>query len=208
MALLNVPSTKSSLLVLRRQLEFAQEGYDLLDRKRELLLRELGATAGRAALARESVESLLARANAALREAQLDAGSAAVDRAALGVLPVQTVKIKEKRFMGTRLPLGSARAVKAGFYFGPGGTPAAADGAVFSFNAALPGLAELAGLDTAAARLAHELKRTQRRCNTLSKKVIPDRRETIAFLGGTLEERERDSFVILKMIRNRLRAEG
>ena len=107
--------------------------------------------------------------------------------------------------MGVKLPEAFPVIAAPGAGFGPGGTPAGAAAAVKVFTGALEGLAGLAGFDTAAARLALELKKTQRRCNALSKKLIPDCRETIAFLGGSLEERERESFVILKMVRNRLR---
>ncbi len=206
MALLNVPATKSALLALRRQLELAEEGYSLLDRKRELLLLELGVLSGRAAKARAAAREVLARALSELREAELDAGSAAVDRAALGVRHGHRVEIRERRFMGVRLPEASAAAEPPGARFGPGGTPPGADAAMLAFREALPGLGALAGLETSAARLARELKKTQRRCNALSKKLIPDCSETIAYLGGSLEERERDSFVILSLIRDRLRA--
>jgi len=68
----------------------------------------------------------------------------------------------------------------------------------------LPILAELAELENAIMRLAQELRKTQRRCNALSKIFMPDYRETISYITGALEERERESFVILKMIRDRL----
>ena len=205
MSLLNVPATKSALLALRRQLEFAEEGYGLLDRKRELLLLELTARRGQAALARRKAGELLSRAFASLRGAELDAGSAALDRAALGVRPGSSVEIRERRIMGVKVPEAAVLVEPTGVRFGPGGTPAGADAAMRDFSEALPGLGALAGIETAAARLSREHRKTQRRCNALSKKVIPDCRETMAFLGGSLEERERESFVILKMIRNRLR---
>jgi V/A-type H+-transporting ATPase subunit D len=68
----------------------------------------------------------------------------------------------------------------------------------------LPLLAELAELENAVMRLAREVRKTQRRCNALSKIFIPNYEETIAYIMGTLEEREREAFVILKMIRDRL----
>ena len=68
----------------------------------------------------------------------------------------------------------------------------------------LPSLAELAVLVNAVMRLARELRRTQRRCNALSKIFIPQYRETIDYIMGSLEERERESLIILKMIRDRL----
>lgn len=205
MGLLKVPVTKSALLGLRRQLEFAEEGYSLLDRKRELLLLELVALAGRARSARGAVLEALGRAYPALREAELDAGSAALDRAALGIRAGHSIGIGERRLMGVKLPEAAARISPPEAGFGPGGTPARADAAGRAFAGALAGLAGLAGLDTAAARLARELKKTQHRCNALSKKVIPDLRETIAYLGGSLEERERDHLVTLKLVRNRLK---
>jgi V/A-type H+-transporting ATPase subunit D len=72
------------------------------------------------------------------------------------------------------------------------------------FVEALPLLAELAELENALLRLALELRKTQRRCNALSKIFIPEYRETIGYIMGALEERERESFIILKMIRDRL----
>ena len=68
----------------------------------------------------------------------------------------------------------------------------------------LPLLAELAELENAVMRLARELRRTQRRTNALSKIFIPQYRETIDYITGSLEERERESLIILKMIRDRL----
>jgi V/A-type H+-transporting ATPase subunit D len=207
MALLDVPATKSALLALRRQLAFAEEGYALLDQKRELLLLELTARRARAAAARAEAEALLARARAALKEATLDSGGAALDRAALGAPRGDGPEIKEKRLMGVRLPDCAAAAAAFGAVFGPGEVTAAGEEARRCFLRALGPLAALAGLETSEARLALELKKTQRRCNALSKKMIPDTRETITFLGGSLEEREREAFVILRMIRDRLRLE-
>ncbi|NTV04658.1 hypothetical protein HGA89_07120, partial [bacterium] len=71
-------------------------------------------------------------------------------------------------------------------------TPAAADSAARAFAQALPLLANLGAQEASLARIARELKKTQRRCNALSKKVIPDCRQTLAFLSGALEERERE----------------
>jgi V/A-type H+-transporting ATPase subunit D len=72
------------------------------------------------------------------------------------------------------------------------------------FTEVLPLLAELAELENAVLRLARELRKTQRRCNALSKVFIPDYSETIEYIVSSLEEREREAFVIQKMIKDRL----
>jgi V/A-type H+-transporting ATPase subunit D len=96
------------------------------------------------------------------------------------------------------------RAEPPGVQFGIGGTSASTDAALRRFAELLPLLVTLAELQNAVLRLARELRKTQRRCNALSKLFIPDYRETIGYIVSALEERERESFVILKLIRDRL----
>jgi len=75
-----------------------------------------------------------------------------------------------------------------------------ADVAVRRFSGALP---SLAALENAVLRLARALRKTQRRCNALSKIFIPSYQGTVSHLIDTREGRERESLVILQMICNR-----
>jgi len=204
MAKLNIAPTKSSLLGLKKQLLFAEEGYDLLEQKRQILIFELMSRLKRAREAEAKVAEAFKRAFAALREATLDIGSDALDRATLGVNLDHQVSLGDQHLMGMRIPRVTVRAEPASAQFGVGGTSANTDLAMRRFVEVLPLLAELAELENAVMRLARELRKTQRRCNALSKIFIPDYRETIGYITGALEERERESFIILKMIRDRL----
>lgn len=204
MSKLNVAPTKSHLLMLKRQLAFAEEGYDLLEQKRQILIMELMGRLKRA----QEIESRLAeamhRAFAALREAELDIGSTAIDSAALGAQAKHRLKLSTQHLMGLRIPRVEMEAGRPGTQFGVGGTSASTDMAMRRFTDLVPLLADLAELENAVLRLARELRKTQRRCNALSKLFIPDYRETIGYIVGALEEREREGFVIMKMIRDRL----
>src|SRR5512135_482940 len=104
MAKLNLPPTKSSLLNLKRQLAFAEEGYDLLEQKRQILIFELMSRLGRARDAETRRADAFQRAFAALREATLDLGSAAIDRAALGVRMDHELGLTGQHLMGMRVP--------------------------------------------------------------------------------------------------------
>ncbi len=201
---LNVAPTKSNLLSLKRQLAFAEEGYDLLEQKRQILIFELMSRLERARAAETKLTEALQRAFAALREARLDIGSDALDRAALAVRLEHQVDLSGQHLMGLNLPQVTLRADALTPQFGVGGTSASADLALRRFAEVLPLVAELAELENAVLRLASELRKTQRRCNALSKLFIPDYREAIGYITGALEERERESFIILKMIRDRL----
>jgi len=204
MSLQNVAPTKSSLLALKRQLAFAEEGYDLLEQKRQILVFELMGRMNRARAAERAVDEALARAFAALREAHLEVGSEAIERAAPAVRMDHRVTIGTQHLMGLRLPRVTATIEPAGVRFGVTGTSAGTDETMRRFVDVLAVLAELAELQDAVTRLARELRKCQRRCNALSKIFIPDYREAIAYIASTLEERERESFVIFRMIRDRL----
>lgn len=204
MSLLHIAPTKSNLLTLSRQLAFAEEGYDLLEQKRQILVFELMNRFKRAGELERRVGAVLRKAHAAVREATLDAGSVALDRAATGPRPDHRVNLSWRPLMGLRIAHVTAQIEPAGPRLGAGSTPASADQAMQRFVEALPLLAELAELEQAVIRISRELRKTQRRCNALLKVFIPDYRETIGYIRSTLEERERESFVILRMIRNRL----
>jgi V/A-type H+/Na+-transporting ATPase subunit D len=210
MAKLNVAPTKSSYLTLSRQLDSAKEGYDLLDQKRQILVYELMSRLGRARDAERRLAAALAPAHEALREAVLTVGSANVDRAALGVVFDHQIDLDQQNLMGLRLPTVTARTEDVSVQFGFGGTSAQADTALQRFVEVLPLLAETAELENSVIRLARELRKTQRRCNALSKVFIPDYSETIEYILSSLEEREREAFIIQKMIKDRLslQAEG
>ncbi len=204
MAKLNIAPTKSNLLVLKKQLAFAEEGYDLLEQKRQILIFELMSRLNRARDAEQNVAEAIRRAFVALREAQMDSGSEAIDRASLAVNMDHQIDISDQHLMGMKIPQIKVRTEPVNAQFGVGGTSASTDVAMGRFIDVLPLLAELAELENTVMRLARELRKTQRRCNALSKIFMPDYRETINYIMGSLEERERESFVILKMIRDRL----
>jgi len=204
MGKLNIAPTKSNLLVLKRQLAFAEEGYDLLEQKRQILIFEMMSRLTRARDAEQNVAEALRKAFATLHEAQLDSGSEVIDKTALAVQMDHQIDISDQHLMGMKIPHITVRTEPVNAQFGVGGTSANTDVAMSRFVEVLPLLAELAELENTVMRLARELRKTQRRCNALSKIFMPDYRETINYIMGSLEERERESFVILKMIRDRL----
>ena len=205
---LNVAPTKSNLLGLQRQLEFAEEGYDLLEQKRQILIFELMSRLARAEEAERRVGDAVGHAFTALNAATLDIGARALEEAAFAVSMRHEVSLSDDRLMGMGVPKIALKEEPMGVRFGLGGTSSNTDVAMRRFVDLLPSLAELAELVNAVMRLARELRRTQRRCNALSKIFIPQYRETIDYIVGSLEERERESLIILKMIRDRLGEEA
>ncbi len=205
---LNVAPTKSNHLLLKQQLDFARNGFDLLEQKRQILVYELMSRVGRAQDLERRVAEAMEPAFAALRQATLDTGSEALEAAALAVRQRHQIRITDQPVIGIRLPKVSLHSEGARRHFGLGGTSAHTDIAAQRFAAALSLLAELAELENAVLRLARELRKTQRRCNALSRIFMPEYEATIDYIAASLEEREREAFVNLRMIKQRQESEA
>lgn len=204
MAILNIAPTKSAQLALKQQLGVAEEGYDLLEQKRQILVFELMSRLKRAREVERRMKLSLTNAYTALQNATMDVGSVAMDQAMLGVHQGHEVTLTSTHLMGLRLPRVTARIEPPGLPIGVGGTSANSDLAISRFVEILPLLTELAELQNVILRLAAELRKTQRRCNALIKIFIPNYRQTIGYINASLEEREREAFIIVRMIRDRL----
>jgi V/A-type H+-transporting ATPase subunit D len=200
----HIPPTKSNLLKAKKQLAFAREGYELLDQKRQILVIELMGRMRKSKELNAKAAEALVRALSALRDAELDIGSAAVERLAGSARVDYELSTHTQRLMGLSLPRLHFKVTATAIPFSLGTTSMNLDRARTLFIEILPLIAELAELAAAIKRITAELRKTTRRCNVLSKIFIPDFEATITAISSSLEERDRESFVILKMIRNRL----
>jgi V/A-type H+-transporting ATPase subunit D len=200
---INVPPTRSSLLRVRQDLRFAREGYEILDRKREQLTAELIPLAHNAELIQKEVWKLLEVAYSALAQARLTMGQERVEWAALAVHKTVDVHLKFRGVMGVSIPVIEARGGPPEMPYSLGETSTTLDEANEAFRAVLQRLPELAELVTSVWRLAGELRKTQRRVNALQYIFIPEYEETVAFIQGVLEEREREDVFRLKLLKTR-----
>ncbi len=196
---LDVPPTKSSLLTLRHSLAFAQEGYDLLEQKRQILILELMGRLESARRTQRDVDEAMAAAFVAFREAALRSGSEALAREALGIVRKHKLEYRGRPVMGIDLPTVEAEHEAPKPEFSTASGSAASDEVMVRFSRALDAIARLAEVENAVLRLATEVRRTQRRVNALDKIFIPDYKETIGYIEDVLEEREREQFVIMKI---------
>lgn len=201
---INVPPTRSSLLRLKEDLKFVRQGYEILDRKREVLANELIQLAHDAEEMEDQTAGELAAAYQALERAKLTMGREHVEWAALAVNKTVEVQLKFHGVMGVPIPQVEARGAPPEMPYSMGDTTAALDEASAAFREVLARIPELSMLETAVWRLAGELRKTQRRVNALQYIFIPDYEETIDFIESTLEEREREDTFRLKLLKTRI----
>lgn len=204
MARYKVVPTKTNLMKLRRDMSFTQEGYNLLEQKRQILVVELMGLVDQTSDAQENVEKALAEAFEALQNAVLAMGRQALSAVAPAVNVESDITIHMRRLMGVNIPEVDIQIKDNAPYYSPGETSAWADEAIARFKGILDDLGKLAGMRISLMRIAEELRKTMRRVNALEKIALPDFRESIKYIEDTLEESEREMFATLKLVKERL----
>ena len=185
-------AVRSRLLELRRQRAAARRGQDLLEQKREVLLRELLRRSRLRSALRDRAAAQLAIARSRVREAETEVGRLTCAAAALAQPAVASVQRGTKTLLGIALPTLRGRFAPFRPRYGPGGTAASLDEAGGAFADTLPALVRLAEEDLAVRSLQRGFAQTVRRLNALEKTVLPQFDREIRTVTNALEEEERD----------------
>jgi V/A-type H+-transporting ATPase subunit D len=199
---LKVPPTKSALLALRRQVGFLQQGYTLLERKRELLTRLVYEHLERYRTLRVEARNALEKAYHWLGITHLRMGKRMLHQAALGLGPTMQIKILPRSSLGVEYPAVTT----APLPLQPLGlmwTDASFDETRRHLAHLAMVLATLGEAETALRRMIAEQRKTQKRVNALKYNVIPRYQATIRFIQAALEEEERNTLFQIKVLRER-----
>jgi len=191
--------TKGNLLALKRSLAQARLGFELLDRKRNVLMREMMKMIDESAQLQRDIGTTFSQAYRALQTANVTLG---IDQILLGSEPEENgLTLSSRSVMGVELPTTALDHKPPKPVYSFGNTNAALDYAYLCFDRVKQLTARLASIDNSVYRLAVAIKKTQRRANMLENVNIPKFEENIRFISGVLEEREREEFTRLKVIK-------
>lgn len=203
MARLNIAPTKSNLLVMNEQLAISQDGYELLEQKREILVMELMRMVEQVKLLEQRINAQVEKAFPALRKMLLVTGVDTVERLSQAVQYDFQIHEKEMSAGGMSFSSVSVTLPKRELFYSFVDSFAETDDVMAEFFELLKLLTEMASIRTIAWRLATEVKKTQRRVNALEKMVIPQTKETKEYIETVLEERERESIFVLKALKSK-----
>jgi len=200
--LIKVAPTKNTLLNLKKQVQFLEDGHDLLERKRELLTRLVYERIGEYRRLRTQAEGGLEEAYRCLSITHLRMGSRGIHQAALGAKPALKVDILPRRSLGIEYPSVSAERMPLN-PVGLLGTDASFDNTRDRISDLALVLAKLGEVEIALHRLLEEQRKAQKRVNALKYNIIPRYRRTIHFIQSALEEEERNTLFQVKLLRER-----
>ncbi len=178
-------------------------GYDLMDRKRNILVREMFSLIEQANRLRDEVDKTFSEAYKALEKANITLG--VIETVAESVPIENGISITYKSVMGVEIPKVSLLSETPVLYYGLNGTNSMLDRAYICFHRVKLLTAVLAEVENSVYRLAVAIKKTVRRANALKNVVIPDLKTIIKYISDSLEEKEREEFSRLKVIKRKER---
>lgn len=191
--------TKANLLATKKNLALAKTGFELLDRKRNVLMREMMKLIDEAAVLQRDIGDTFSSAYQALELANVTSG---IGTTLESYTPEETgFEMSSRSVMGVDLPSTNLVTSEPKPFYGFWGTTSYLDSTYTKFNRVKELAARLAGTENSVYRLAIAIKKTQRRANMLENVVIPRYETAVRFIGGVLEEHEREEFTRLKVIK-------
>ena len=198
----NTFPTKGNLMLAKNSLKLAKKGYELMDKKRNILIRELMELIDKANNIQSEIDSTFTEAYAALQKVNTDMGLYKVKDISLTIPEDESIRIKTRSIMGTEIP-------QVEYNSDTLTTPdyslydmsVSFDDAVTKFKKVKDLIIKLSTVETSAYRLATSIKKSQKRANALQNITIPYYTTLSIEIENSLEEKDREEFSRLKVIK-------
>jgi len=197
--------TRMNLLTRRSQYALATRGVNLLQKKRDALVREFFTLVHATLEARRQLNEAGREAHMALILAKSFDGPKAMEDLSLSMPGLSNVRAE--LIWGTRVPVLAAdwpqgAAVSPLFV---GGQTLAAQAAFRKLGRAL---LRVANTESRLRRIGEEIKKTARRVNALELAVIPGLRSQIRYIRQVLDQQEQEDIFRLKRVKRKIEAQS
>ena len=202
-------TTRTELLQRRLQINLAQQGRDLLEKKRDALLIEFMKIMEEVLGLSSQLRKTAAEANFALTIAQAVDGTVNLRSAAMATHGEITVEISGTHIMGVPIPEVARKNVRRSALergYGITGISSRIDEVAERYEDELNVIIPMAAIETKLRRLGAEIQKTRRRVNALDQVVIPTLKEQVRYISMALDERSREDLFRLKKVKKTLEA--
>lgn len=204
-----VSPTRMNLLARRTQRDLAQQGVDLLKRKRDALVADFFKIVRQALAARERLTAAAREAYVFLSLAKAVEGKEALEAAAMADRREVLVDIEVRNVWGTKIPEVGVRDIRRPLLqrgHNPTATSARTIESATRFEEVLAAILQVAATEIKLKKIGEEIKKTTRRVNALEQVVVPRIRAEIRYIAAVLEQRAREDVFRLKRIKKKLEA--
>lgn len=198
-----VVPTKANLLAIKAQLSFARKGYELLDRKRTVLIKEIMELNKKAESLQEEISKTFDKTYDSLKSATVSMGSELLSEISKDVAPEEDFEIINRSVMGVDIPEVKFNKKKVKTEYSFHDSTMDLDDTSINMQNLLYLIYELAQIESSCIRLADEIKKTVKRANALDKIQIPRFENTVKYIEDILGEKEREDFFRMKKVKKR-----
>lgn len=199
MAIKQVFPTKGNLIATKKSNDLAKLGFELMDRKRNILTREMMGLLDDVKRISSELSFAYEEAYKALQKANMSLG--VITDIAEAVPLDNGLTLTYRSVMGVEIPklLYEEHPMELSYGFVKGNSQL--DHAYRCFHRVKLLTITLAEIDNALYRLATAIRKAQKRANALKNIVIPEFEYNIKFISEALEEKEREEFSRQKVIK-------
>ena len=198
MALKVVP-TKGNLIAMKKSLQLANLGYNLMDQKRNVLIKEMMTLLDDVKLIRDQITSSYQEAYDALQEANISMGL--ITDIVNSTSEDYGISIAYRSVMGVEIPKIAYDKQPLKMTYDIERSNSKVDYAYNCFYNVKQLTVLLAEVENSVYRLANTIRKTQKRANALRNISIPRFESTIKVISEALEEKEREEFTRQKVIK-------
>lgn len=195
--------TRMNLLTRRSQLGLAFRGVDLLQKKRDALVREFFSLIHETLEARRQLNKAGREAHMALFLAKAFDGPQEVEVFSLNVPTISEARAELENVWGTRVPRLAVE-----WHRGIATSPLSTGGRTLAAQAAFRELSRalirVANSESRLRRIGEEIKKTARRVNALEQAVIPGIQSQIHYIQQVLDQQEQEDIFRLKRIKGKM----
>lgn len=147
------------------------------------------------------IDSTFREAYQALQKANIELGIHYVQDIAASVPLEQSIRIKTRSIMGTEIPLVQSQSDWPNLTYAFYSSSEALDRARMNFEKVKELTIKLSMVENSAYRLASSIRKTQKRANALKNITIPTYQNLVTTISNALEEKDREEFTRLKVIK-------
>lgn len=187
-------------MAIKKTNALAHLGYDLMDRKRNILIREMMSLIDGVRKLRDEISSTYSKAYIALQEANMTLGF--VGDIAKSIPIENGLNITYRSVMGVEIPKLIYEPKPIELEYGLSSTNTKFDYAYQNFVKVRDLTILLAEIDNSVYRLANAIRKARKRANALKNVVIPEFEKNIKYISEALEEKDREEFSRKKVIKS------
>ena len=201
----DVKPTRSEELRLKERIELAENGHEILEKKRDGLIHEFMEIIDDAQEVNQELADLYSQARLKMMLAKIYDGEDTVKANAMAAEQETEISLEAQNIMGVKVPeIESENKIQRRILdreYGISSTSSRIDSTADKYEELLEQIVDAAETQTKILKLLDEIEKTKRRVNALEHKTIPEMKDAQENVSQVLQERAREETFRMKKIK-------